>query len=79
MMSEKTDQQKKADKFVAAVAAGAKVFAHPDTARLMREFLGEIEDCQWLESGELYAVNFGRFKLFDDPRNALEKCRELGA
>ena len=63
--AERKAEREKADKFVAAVAAGSKVYAHPETARLMREFIGEIEDCEWMKVGSMYAVDFGMFKAFD--------------
>jgi len=53
----------KTDKFVAAIIAGAKVYAHPETAKIMREFLGSIEEYQWLDIGVMYAVDFGYYNL----------------
>lgn len=49
--------RQQANAFVKAVAHGATIHAHPETARLMKEFIGPIEECEWLEEGTMYAVD----------------------
>lgn len=54
--------RRQADKFVRAVDQGAEVFAAPETARLMAEFL-PVKPCDWMEEGSLYAIDIGRYDL----------------
>ena len=55
-------KQEQAKRLVQAVAAGATVYAEPGTAEVMGEFL-PVQECDWLEPGVLYAIDFGRYNL----------------
>lgn len=57
-----TTEREQADKFVKAVADGATVYAGPETARLLKNFL-PVNECQWMEEGVLYAVDMRKFNL----------------
>ena len=52
----------RADKFVEAIANGAEVFAAPETARVIGEFL-PVKPCEWMQEGSLYAIDMGRYEL----------------
>ncbi len=59
---DKEREEEQLKKFVSAVLRGYTVYAHPDTARLIRRVIPDTQTCEWVERGMVYAIDTGIFE-----------------
>jgi len=56
------ETQEALDKLAAMIEKGAQVFSHPNTAALLKPVLPNVESCEWIEEGTLYAMDLESFR-----------------